>query len=91
MSAPSSPGGPDTGSRRSIRVRALFDNALGVVEGTSRSESVVSGTDVSRVSSIAPAPMLDLSGRALARHIARGTLGDAVLEAASPMRRSSAQ
>ena len=80
-SAPSSPLG--TGARRSIRVRALFDTALGVVDGGP------SGRESSARSDGEPVA-LDLSGRATLRHIANGTLGDALLEAASPHRRASA-
>ena len=80
-SAPSSPMG--TGARRSIRVRALFDTALGVVDGGPSARASSTRSDGEPVA-------LDLSGRATLRHIANGTLGDALLEAASPHRRASA-
>jgi hypothetical protein len=81
---PDSP--PNTGARRSIRVRALFDNALGVVDA-----GAAGGRPSSRHSDGAvPPAKLDLSGRATLRHIARGTLGDALLEAASPRRSAPA-
>ncbi len=80
--SPDSVASPSTGARRSTRVRALFDSALGVVDAAAGPASRPGSAPIEA----GMAASLDLSARAMLRHIATGRLGDALLEAASPQR-----